>query len=133
VVRGCITTGTPYEAVSTPAVTNDASPQTATISTLGPDRLVACLLAHDDDTTFSSGYPPATWTNNSRLTSATGTQAGFAFLSKTKAAAGSESGVTIGTLATAEAWSSLTLGFIPPPDPFKPTPTQSLYQGVLAQ
>jgi cellulose synthase/poly-beta-1,6-N-acetylglucosamine synthase-like glycosyltransferase/transposase-like protein len=118
VIRGAITTGTPFEATKTAGDNTTASttPTTSSLTTLGGNRLVITFVNHDDDTTFSSGNPPSGWTADSNVTSASGTQVGFNVISKTQASAGVVSQATVGTLAASELWASTTFAFKPNTD-----------------
>jgi hypothetical protein len=113
VIRGCITTGTPYEDATVGNTGLTTTPQSAVIDTTGADRLAVCILNHDDDTVFSSGYPPATWTDSANVNTTSGTQNGFKILTKTIASTSTVAQVTIGTWSANEYQSSLTLAFIP--------------------
>jgi hypothetical protein len=112
--RGCITTGSPFENY-TPNSGTSTTPTGTIVVTTGADRLVVALEIQGLNTAFSSGYPPSGWTNDSRLTSASGTTAGFAAISKTRLVAGNESAPTLGTLASSVSWNVSTFALIPVP------------------
>lgn len=115
VFRGCLTSDTPYEDATTSGdgTTTDTTPDSALITTVGPDRLAVCFLSHGDDIDFASGSPPSTWTLESNVMTGDGTDAGFNVISKYVAAAGNVASVVIGTWAAGEAYGALTLAFIP--------------------
>lgn len=115
VVRGCVTTGTPYERAKFSAVATWRTPPTSEVITQGTDRLIVGIAGVTDDTQFSSGYPPSGWTGNAQVLSADGTDGGFHIISKTRASAGTEAGVDIGTWPANEVYQTLTLAFIPVP------------------
>ena len=115
-IRGCITTGTPYEDATTSGdfATQDTTPDTAEIDTTAADRLVVGSLGVRDNTAWGTPPPPATWGLDDDSTSSAGTDVRFTFISKTVSSAATVSAVQIGILNTIEHWGCVTLGFIPP-------------------
>ena len=115
VIRGAITTGTPYEDATTSGDggTSTTTPRTATITTTGINRLAIGFLNHGDDIAFASGFPPATWTSTSSVSTGGGTDAGFQTIAKGVYTAGDVPAVAFGTWSVAEAFSAVTLAFIP--------------------
>jgi len=120
IIRGAIETGTPYEDATTAGdgATEDNTPDTATITTTNVDRFAMAFVAHGGESagvTWSSGNPPDTWTANSNVDDANGTDAGFYVISKTIAAVGDVTTVVVGTMSAATLAVTLTLAFIPQP------------------
>lgn len=115
VIRGCVTTGTPYEGAATTGdgTTTDTTPDTAAITTLGFGRSVYCFLAHGDNTTFASGNPPANWDFIDSVVSGSGTDAGFEVIRRYVPNATAISSAVVGTWSVAEIYGALTLAFIP--------------------
>lgn len=110
VYRGCVASGTPYEAQ---AVNKFASnPATEAITTLGGNRLAvsSCLKFQAAD--YTGGLPPAGWTTDANQSDANGSGARHTNISKTIAVAGSVPSVTIGTRA-GFVFGVLTMGLIP--------------------
>lgn len=134
VYRGAITTGTPHEAVANAGTpTSSTTPQSSAVTTLGADRLVVHLLCVDDDNTWSSGHPPAGYTNNGPLlVSGTGGDAMMDGCSIPRAAAGLEAAVTIGTML-ADFWRSLSFAIIPAPSAggALPPPRRQPHRGLI--
>lgn len=113
-IRGCITTGDPYEAGAfSGSPVSSVSPASTAITTLGADRLAVCFGFFDANTSISS-IPPATWTTEEDVTTATGGTAAYRIIGKDIAAAALVPSVTVGTLSTARYWRTLTVAFIPP-------------------
>lgn len=115
VFRGCITTGDPFEdatLLSNNGGASDNNPDSSTIDTTGADRLVVCCLSIDDDAALTNAGG-LTLTERSEVSSTLGGDARFWTGDLVQAAAGTYTGEQIGTLATAEFWSSLTLALIP--------------------
>lgn len=116
VIRGAITTGTPYEDATTAndGTTAATTPDTALITTTNIDRFAVSVAGWDTNITWASGNPPSGWSADSTVNGTTGTGSGFGFISKTQAAAGDVSAVVIGTLSASVLHGTLTLAFIPP-------------------
>jgi hypothetical protein len=117
VYRGCVTTGTPFVDATTSgdADTTDTTPDTALITTTNINQMVVAILCHGDDIAFTSGNPPALWTNDATVLTGDGTDAGFTFMSRTLASAGDAAAVSFGTWAAGEEYAALTLALIPKP------------------
>lgn len=116
VIRGCITTGTPYEDATTDwGNALETTPDTALITTTDVNRLVCCFASMAGDDAWSTPPPPSGWTTGDDSTSADGRHARHTVISIEKATAGDVNATTIGTLSTGRDWGSLTLGFIPAP------------------
>lgn len=118
VIRGCITSGTPYEAATTAGdgTTQDSTPDSAAITTLGRDRLVLCSVAHDGESagvTWSSGNPPALWAIANNTDSADGTDVGFYVISRSIVLPALVPAVVVGTMSAPTLVATLTLAFIP--------------------
>lgn len=115
VIRGAITTETPYE---DPTIYVAPSAQrnvlSSTIDTTGSDRLVIASAGINDNTDYSSGYPPAGWSAEDNKASTAGDDARFTVISKGEASATTVSQVQIGNLATGENLITLTLAFTTP-------------------
>jgi hypothetical protein len=116
VYRGAVTTGTPFEAVDNAgSPTSTTTPQSTSVITTGADRLVVHLLVVDDDNTWSSGMPPTGYTNNGPLASSSiGGDGMMDAISIPRASAGTQAGVTIGTMSAADFWRSISFALIPP-------------------
>ena len=118
VIRGCVTNLTPYESATTTGdgTTQDDTPDTAQISTLGRDRLAMCFVGHDGESaavTWSSGNPPAGWAIANNTDSAAGTDCGFYVISKSIDQAQVVPAVAVGTMSAPTLEAALTLAFIP--------------------
>lgn len=115
VYRNCIDTGTPFEdQTSTGNTGTETTPDTATIDTTGDNRRAVCFIAIDDDSAYSSGNPPATWTIEvADYTNTTGADLRLAVMGKYIASASTVTTVVIGTLSTAESYRAVTMGLIP--------------------
>src|SRR3989344_185187 len=123
IIRGTITSGTPFEYAtnSGDGTTQDNTPDTATITTTGTNRLAMAFVAHDGESagvTWSSGNPPSGWTADSNVDSSSGTDVGFYVISKTQASAGDVTSVVVGTWSAATLYGAVTLAFIPDPTAF---------------
>lgn len=122
VIRGCNPTGDPFEdATVNGSPTSSTTPATATIDTTDVDRLVVGFGFIDDDVAISSGWPPATYTAIANVSSTTGGDIRFLSMRKDQETAGTVSGVTMATLASAAYWRTIALAFLPveegpPPD-----------------
>lgn len=116
-IRGCITTGTPFEDATTAgdASTSETTPDSAEVTTTGDDRLVVSIVNIMTDPGWSSGWPPSGWTADDSQTDITGVDSQFSFMSRAEASATTVSAAVFGTLAFAAPWASLTLAFIPAP------------------
>ena len=112
VIRGAITDATPFEDATTAGDLVDNNPDTAEITTTASNRFVVSLLSVQEDTAWSSAPPPAGWTSDSDLATASGNDFRFTFISKEEASATTVSAVQIGTQTASEKWGSLTLAFI---------------------
>jgi len=113
VIRGCITTGTPFED-ATETNGADNNPDTSLITITGSDRLVVCSLLITDNTSWSVSPPPSGWTLDDDLDTRRGTDARYVLISIGKASSGDQAAIQIGTIGSAEYWGSLTLAFMPP-------------------
>ena len=111
--RGCIATGTPYEDATTNGVTTSTTPSTATIDTTDVDRLVCAFCSFAGDDAISSGYPPTGYTDRSNVSTATGSDGRMMLATIGQASAGTVTGVTLATIAAAQAWRTLALALIP--------------------
>ena len=118
VYRGCITTGTPYEAYSLTGPTTSSTPQSASITSTGINRLAVVILMADDDNSFSSGMPPTGWTEFGGIaSSATGGDHMDDTIYKALPTATTQAAVTVGTMSAADYWVTHSLALIPAPDP----------------
>lgn len=115
VIRGCITTGDPFEDVTMAgAPTLDNNPDTAEITTTGVDRLVMSFVIVDDDNTWSSGNPPTNWSAAGTIaTNTTGGDCMMDAIQRTVATAQTVgtatwtgSAATVGAAATSGSFSS---------------------------
>lgn len=118
VIRGCSRGGTPYEAATTAGdgTTQDDTPDTAQITTLGRDRLVLCSVAHDGESagvTWGSGNPPTGWTVSNNTDSADGTDVGFYMIQQSVLFPSVVPTAVVGTFSTPTLLGTLTLAFIP--------------------
>jgi hypothetical protein len=77
--------------------------------------MAVAILCHGDDIAFSSGNPPALWTNDATVLTGDGTDAGFTFMSRTVAAAGTVASVVFGTWAAGEEYAAVTFALVPQP------------------
>ncbi len=113
-IRGCVTTGDPFESATlngTP--TNSVSPATATMSTLGPNRLLVAIASIDDDPDFSSNWPASGFTTVTSQGSTVGGDHRIGVMSRTVPHASSQLGRLMGTLPGSDFWRTLALAFIP--------------------
>lgn len=117
-IRGCITTGNPYEAVQTSQeTTSDGTVSIAGSTTLGPDRLV--LAAFSTGADIASTVQASAWsdvglgsvTERADFWAAAGLGGGFGVASGTKAVAGAW-GPTLATLATPNFKAQISLAMI---------------------
>jgi hypothetical protein len=115
-VRGCSTTGTPYEDATTSGTgsATDSTPNSAEVTTTDTNRLVVAILCQDDNVDFSSGHPPSGWISKANLIDGGGTGAHFAVMSRVQSTADTVAAAEFGTLASAELYGALTLAFVPP-------------------
>lgn len=115
VFRGCITTGNPFESVTAAGTVAETTPDSSAVTTAGPDRLVVCICALDNDPDFASGYPPAGWADSG---------AGYSFstvggdwatraMARTEASATTVPTAVVGTLAASTRWRTLSFALIP--------------------
>lgn len=118
VVRGCITTGNPWDQVTTDTGASSTSVTFPAVVTTVVDTLVLGLIATGTDTSTgqlgsgSSSSLSIEETGKSNYT-ALGTGGGCGYIAGTKATAGSTSGTTA-TLSTAGAQARMTLALKPP-------------------
>ncbi|OFW47176.1 MAG: hypothetical protein A2163_03990 [Actinobacteria bacterium RBG_13_35_12] len=114
VIRGCKTTGNPFEDPTTAGngTTTETTPDTAAIDTTYNNRLAVCILNWGGITGgWAVAPPPATWTLDNETVSTSGLDATFDFISKQIANAANVGAVVIGTATSAMTWGSLTLAF----------------------
>lgn len=120
VIRGCITTGDPFENATThgngtTADSGAGGVQTSAINTTGNDRLVMAFAGIDGNNAFTSINPPAGWTADNNTASATGTGCAFGVISKQEASPVTpEAQVTMGNTAVSTTHGEVTLAWIPP-------------------
>ena len=121
VIRGAITTETPFEAGFKTANNlttsiDTATPATVAIDTSGTNRVVVHFYIGDDDTAWSVAPPPSGWTlgNNQHLNS--GTDVTFTVISQNVSTASTVPEIVIGTIGTVELSAGLTIAFIPEPE-----------------
>lgn len=116
VYMNCITTGTPFEdATNAGTPTSSTTPQSAEIDTTGADRRAVSFVMVDDDNSYSSGNPPATWTiDGARVSSTTGGDCMMSSIAKQIPTTATVGAVTIGTMA-ADFWRTMTLALLPIP------------------
>lgn len=110
--RYCKMTGDPYEnaSVSTPA--QSTTPSTGTMNASGDNRLGVSIVVVDDDPTWSSGMPPALWTNNGTRTSSTTGGDGMTD-SISREVDTTASTVNFGVMSLNVYWSRLSLCLVP--------------------
>jgi hypothetical protein len=113
VVRGCVTSGTPYEDATILGSDSFDDPLSSAIDTVGDNRLAVCSMIKYQNTAFTGGYPPATWTNGSNVSTADNLGARAIVMHKDVAAAGNVAQVTVGTFSDSKICATLTLAFIP--------------------
>ena len=89
--------------------TTDATPGTSAIVINGPDRLVCAVAGIDSNAAYTSGLPPAGWTNSSDLSDANGTTSRFTLITKTEANPTTEAAVNVGTFAASHNGAVITL------------------------
>lgn len=111
--RGCVETGTPFEAATLGSQASTTTPASSAITTLGADRLAVCLTGFDDDPAPASGYPPAGWSDEGADAATSGSDARVFGVSIVQASAGNVASVTLGTWSLAAFAQSLTLALIP--------------------
>jgi hypothetical protein len=115
--RGCVASGNPFEdVVNTGSPTTNTTPQTgATFTTDGPNRLVVCLVAVDDDNNWSSGNPPANWTvTGTRTTDTVGGDCMMDAIRQAVPQTGTSiTQANIGTMNAADYWRTLTFALAP--------------------
>lgn len=113
--RGAKTTDPPYEDWTATA-TASTTPATASVDSTIANSLIVSLLIVDDDNTWSSGMPPAGWTNaGPRDFSALGADAMSDAITIPKVTAGNEPAVTIGTMSASDVWVARTFALNPGP------------------
>lgn len=108
IIRGCVTTGTPYEAMATTSGQSTALTGSA-VTTLGAERLVAHLGTHRDSSTVT---PAAGYTENLDISTTVGSDNGHAVYTKSVSTAQAEAAPT-NTLSINERWRTVSLAFIP--------------------
>lgn len=115
VFRGCITTGNPFEGVGNDGTVAQTTPDSTACTTTGVDRLVVCLVALDDNpAAWSSGMPPADWTNLGGLeTTSVGGDWGTDGIQRTEATATTVAAAVVGTLPASIRWRTITFALIP--------------------
>jgi hypothetical protein len=113
--RGCVTSGDPFEdATVATYVADHTTPDTASIDTLGADRLAVSFLVRFDDVTWSVSPPPSGWTLEDDQVTTLRNDGGFTVISKEMASAGNVPAIEIGTYNAGNSfWKTLTLALIP--------------------
>ena len=112
-VRGCITSGDPFEDVTLGgSPTSSTTPASSVITTTGAQRLAVAIAQIEDNNTISN-YPPAGWTGAYNNGSNTGDDWHANIISKAVATPGDVAAVNVCTQNAADYWRTLTLAFIP--------------------
>lgn len=110
VIRGCITTGNPYDEFHKSTMALTASATTTSTTTAGFDRLLFAAFAVNDNNVF--GTPPTDWTKNLDINTITGSDTQLAAMSRTVASPTTVGAVTW-TNSAADTLESITIAFIP--------------------
>jgi hypothetical protein len=135
VFRGCITTGNPFEGVGNAGTVSETTPDSTAVTTTGPDRLVACIVARDDDPDVSSGFPPAGWSDMGGYSfSTTGGDWMTRGMQRTEASATTVAAAVVGTWAASARWRTISFALIPAPAgaPASLVPYRNPYRRILA-
>lgn len=112
-IRGCITTGTPFEGGTvTGAPTTSTTPTTGAVTTQGFQRLVVSFVSADDNPTLT-GFPLSGWGSVTAQTTTVGGDHSIIAMSQTQASPTTTSVGTVTTFGAAAYWRQLTLAFIP--------------------
>lgn len=106
--RGCLATGTPYEAVANNTGQNVNMAGSA-IATLGPRRTLVNFCVADDDTLSA---PASLWTEQYDATSTSGTADGALKVYSIEKSATSTTAAVEHTLASSERWQVVSLALI---------------------
>ena len=119
-IRGCITTGNPFDAVAGTTVATTTAYTMPSVTTTGPDRLIAYIGGFDQDLTTANVFSV---TNQGSLDSAvdkvidsftsTGVGGGLGMFYGVKRAAGASGTIGVSAIATGAA-AFLTIAFKPP-------------------
>lgn len=115
-VRGCVTTGTPFEGEDLNAATAAATgttPGTLAVTPTAPQRLVVSFLLRDDDPAQSSGLPPSGWSVVSNVIDTAGGDVRFISIARESFDTSAVAAATIATWAASVPYRSLTVAFIP--------------------
>ena len=111
VIRGCVTSGTPYEGATKSTTTSTSAPSTSAVTTTGPSRLAVELATTGDNNVETA---PSGWTASLNIATTTGSDSAFFGNTKTIAAAGTESAAAYSMTLGPDYHQGLTLAFIPP-------------------
>jgi len=115
VIRGCVTTGDPFEDATIHALDLSTRIDTEAVTTTDVDRLVASYGIVDDDNVYTAGHPPANWVSHGpRLTSTTGGDAMSVAIEIDAPTATTVAQVSFGDMAN-DYCRSLTVAWIPVP------------------
>lgn len=113
-VRGCITTGTPYEDAHATGYYQYDVQWASGFATTDVQRLAVVFATVDNDTAWSVAPPPTNWTTYSDLTTSTGTDARFTALTRQCPLPVSIGLGTVGSFSGSfEYFGTCILGFIP--------------------
>jgi hypothetical protein len=113
-IRGCATTGTPFEDPTSAGPSLDTTPDSSAIDTIGDNRLAAAFALLDDDNTVSSGFPPSGWDTVTNQSSTTGGDHRILAMSKKIPSPANVPAAVFATMSASDYWKSLTLAFVPP-------------------
>lgn len=110
VIRGCITTGNPYDEFHKSTMALTASPTTTSTTTAGFDRLLFAAFAVNDNNTFNT--VPTDWSEHLDINTITGSDVQFGAMSRTVATP-STIGAATWTNSASDTVESITIAFIP--------------------
>lgn len=120
VIRGCATTGTPFEGAATSGdgTTSINLPNTAAITTTGADELVMAFLGRNTITNWTDATPPSGWTANDNQITSSGTGCLLRVISipeTSPTSLGTQSFAT--SIAGSQQYGALTLAWLSPATP----------------
>jgi hypothetical protein len=112
VVRGCITTGNPWDEADPTVVYSTANQAFDAVTVSGAERTVIQFLNSQDDQ--SSGSAPSGWTAGTAATTTTGTDAGFQTFRKVNVSSDTGADATTVAAPAQGRYAFLGISFIPP-------------------
>lgn len=116
VIRGCVTTGTPYEGLAMAGTpTLNATVTYPNIVTSGPWRLAMSFVSVDDDNSWTTYNQTGFHHAGGRVFSTTGGDCMMDVLVMPRESAGTLTGGTFGVMNASDYWRTLSLAWIPAP------------------